>query len=73
LARIPNVLPSFKATCEGDLLIDYKVYEQFFDALEKIVNENKSVAEKAEALHAEAGQKDLTNLLELNAWTSGWD
>jgi hypothetical protein len=45
-------------------------YEQFFQLLEKIVNEDATVPEKADRLKEAGTETDVTNLFEFAAW---WD
>ena len=47
-----------------------KDYEDFFALLEKIVNEEAPVTEKAEKLKSAGTETDITNLFEFAAW---WD
>jgi hypothetical protein len=48
--------------------MDDKTYEQFFDALSRIVNEDGPYRARAEALISQASEEDLTNLHELISW-----
>ena len=48
--------------------MDTKTYEQFLDALHKIVNEDGPYKRKAEALKAHMAEQDEANLEELISW-----
>lgn len=48
--------------------MDTRTYDQFLEALDKIVNEDGPVSDKINNLKSHAGSHDLTNLMELAAW-----
>lgn len=48
--------------------MDTKTYEQFFDALEKIIDEEKPYTDKVAALKEYMGEREDMNMEELISW-----